>query len=824
MNKYTLGLLAMLCLMSSASMWQTHTNSSHVYDILAENGEIWFSSWGGVLHIGATGGAESTPLSSFEQIDVWNSSNGLLSNDIRHIRRIGFSSSFWFASETSGISIVSPMGIQTLNSNVGLPSNRVRKILEHQSRILVATYSGLAEYYYLEGVNFPLMLHQYNVQNTSGAMLSDELDAMELGSNGYLWLASQQGINYVHLDSLAMDSAWHTLSTPMAGNQSYKLAINQNKLAIATSYAVYLHSSDPWQAGWTSYTAGVHLPDETISDIALDDEDNLWISYGLWREDLLSFTHQGSTLFSTVSPDGQVSNTSENTDGLKRKSISRIVFQDGRIYLGSWGEGIFRNEDGTWVQFVPNSIGFPKITHIATDQNNEVWISSGNFNHLPTRKSALGTSRWLNGTWHTMTTANSPIQSDNILSIAVDSKNRKWFGTYDVQQHQSPPDWNFGLTIFDEENDIWKHITNLGMRIWNKETGSWGLILPNTPRLRGNTIGYIAKDTHDNILIACYDRGYVVINSEDEQIGSFEIPNSVYQRGIFIYHNGRQYFFGTQNDRGIMIWNDDSIPETGGAHWITPPVPELNSCYVYGVVSIQSPYEGIQHWIATSTGLFMWDESYWYKYDTAIKRYRYNTNASRWDNDLLYYADEERLYASVRTTPTAIFLDPFGRIWIGSQENGISMYNPKSERFTNYYQANSPLLSNHITMFGFEPTEGLLLIGTPDGLNTLKIGRTIKPENKLESVKAYPNPFRPALHKSVIISNQPSDVMPHGKNTCRIYDSSGALVAKLQETPFSRFEWDGFSESDKPCASGVYYFIITDDNGNTKKGKIVLIR
>jgi len=807
-----------------ASMWQTHTNSSHVFDIIAEGNDIWFSSWGGAVRIGPDLLSSSTSLAAMEEKETWNTGNGLLSNDIRRIERIGFSSSLWFASEYNGISIVSPLGVQALDTSLGLPSNRVKKMVENQSRILVATYSGLAEYYYLEGVNFPLLLHQYDVQNTGGALLSNEIDTMVLAPNRYLWMGSTVGINYVHLDSLAVDSAWHSLSLPFGGGYTLRFAVNDDYLAVSTDQSVYLHSSDPLQTGWTSYATGNQLPNETIADIALDSANHLWVSYGTWNEDFLFYTRTTTNLLSSVTPEGVVTNYTENTNGLKRKSISRIVCSEDQIYLGSWGEGIFRLEDGIWVQFQPNSIGFPKITHIATDQNYEVWISNGSFNHLPTRKSALGTSRWKDGVWQTMTIANSPIHSDNILTIAVDSHNRKWFGTYDVVPDESPEGWQNGITIWDEDTDAWMLLTRFGIRHWDHESSAWGPLVPGSPTLQSSTIGYIAKDLHDNMLVAGYDRGFSVISPDDQLIGSFEIPNSVYQRGTYIYHNGRQYFFGTLSDRGLVIWNHDSIPVTNGEHWIVPTPAELSNCEVYGVVSLESPYEGTQHWIATSNGLFMWNETHWYRYDTAIKRYRYNGSTGLWDNDLLYYADEERLYGSVRTTSTAIYLDPFNRVWIGSLAAGISMYDPETERFTNYYQANSPLLSNHITSFGYEPTEGLLLIGTPDGLNTLKIGRTVKPQTSLQQLRAYPNPFRPAVHQSVLIVNQPSDVMPQGINNCRIFDSSGALVAKLEETNFSRFEWDGKTSGGQLCASGVYFFVVSDETGKSARGKIVLIR
>ena len=134
------------------------SNTSHIYDILASGDELWFSSWGGVVNIAAEPGSANTSLNQMAQKYVWNTGNGLYGNDIRNIQRIA--DNFWFATANNGISIVSPQGVQHLNADLGLPSNRVRKVLADQSHILVANSNGIADYYYLEGVNFPLLLHQ----------------------------------------------------------------------------------------------------------------------------------------------------------------------------------------------------------------------------------------------------------------------------------------------------------------------------------------------------------------------------------------------------------------------------------------------------------------------------------------------------------------------------------------------------------------------------------------------------------------------------------------------------------------------------------------
>jgi hypothetical protein len=825
---YIILLLSMLSTGLAAGNWQTITNTSHVFDLMVQGEDVYFSTWGGVVKLSPpVRGDSSRSLSDLIQAEVWTTADGIASNDVRNIEYINQSQSLWLGSSFDGISIISPQGVQQVNTSLGLPSNRISKIVEYGSNILVATANGLASFYYLEGVNFPLILNQYTVANTDDGLLSDEIDAMVLAPNNYLYFAFDEGISYVHLDSLAVDSAWGQFtSPPVPIGTDKKLAVNGNYLAVATPNAVYLHSIDPFTDGWQSITTADGLQAETLASVCLGDQNTVWVSYGSWNEDFLYYERSGDILMTTIGQDGTVKHWSAFEDGLRDKSVSRIVSQNGRIYLCTWGDGVFNFEssDNLWHQYLPNTIGFPKIVNIATDQNHAAWFSSGGLREIPQRKSALGTSKYLDGEWHTYNIANSPIHTDNILTVAVDSRNRKWFGTYDVVEGQSPVGWLNGLTVWDEDTGEWKHFTRWGIRTWNYYTETWNDYIPGSPTLMSNTIGYIARDLYGNMLVAGYDRGFSVFDPDDNLIGEFTIPNSVFQRSTYAFHNGRQYFIGTYSDRGLEIWNHDSIPVTGGDYWLTPPPTELSNCQVYGVVTVESPYEGIQHWIAASTGLFMWNETDWFKYDTSIKRFRYNIPSNPWVNDVLYYVDEERLFGSVRTTPTAIFLDPFDRIWIGSLEHGISMYDPRTERFTNYYTDNSPLVSDYITAFGYDPVEGFLLIGTPDGLNTLRIGKTIKPETTLQSLKAYPNPFHPDREASVQIVNQPVDVMPQGTNECRIYDISGALVVILEENNFSRFEWDGTNGAGKECQSGIYFFVVTSEDGRSKKGKIALIR
>ncbi|MDD2682525.1 MAG: hypothetical protein PHY21_00155 [Candidatus Cloacimonetes bacterium] len=820
MKRLSLVLIMLSVVFLSGEDWQTINNTNHVYNITKADSNLYLATWGGVLHI------EGNSPSQMNEIKHWTSGDGLVSNDIRCIEQGEDSNSLWLGSRDDGITVITSSGVQNLDLDFGLPSLSINSFLEYGSRMLVATDQGMVVYYYLPGVSFPLLLNQYNRTTTGNALLSDNINELHLANNGILFLATAAGINYVAIDSLDINDAWHSLNSSgtLPSSPSYLISSNNNRIAVATQTQVYVNDLSLNPDSWESIALHPDPEPRVISAIMLSSSDDLWVAYGEWDDRILYYDRSDSLLMSKISPEGNITSYYESTNNLGLKSIASIQEFDSDIFISTWGEGIakfdtLRNE---WDFFYSNSIGFPRITQSNAGKDNSLWFASGNIGDHLVPKGTMGVSKYKDGIWTNLTINNSPLQSDNIMTIGIDKYDRRWFGAWSTAYEIGP--WFPGITILDERNGSWKRLTKWGVADYDPELGEYGSYISGSPRLLGNTIHDVYRDLYDNMFVMCYDDGITVLDSDLNHLRDFELKNSPYQRVLNVHHNGRQYFFGTENDSGLSIWNHDSIPETDGTHWVTNIPSELKQGTIYGVASTETPYSGWYHFIASGSGLYMWDETNWYRYDTYIKRYIYNFSTFQWNNDTLYYADEERLFGSISTVPNSIFGDPFGRIWIGSYDNGISMYNPVTERFTNYFQANSPLLSNRIISFGYDPLEGRLLIGTPDGLNTFKIGRTVKPDVSLSTVKAFPNPFRPDGFSTVQIVNLPADSMPKGSNKCSIYSSSGALIQQLKENPFARFEWNGKNKAGDLVSSGIYFFVIVDDDGNIANGKIAIIR
>ncbi|MCD8481136.1 MAG: hypothetical protein LRZ88_13665 [Candidatus Cloacimonetes bacterium] len=47
---------------------------------------------------------------------------------------------------------------------------------------------------------------------------------------------------------------------------------------------------------------------------------------------------------------------------------------------------------------------------------------------------------------------------------------------------------------------------------------------------------------------------------------------------------------------------------------------------------------------------------------------------------------------------------------------------------------------------------------------------------------------------------------------------------KLNESPYARFEWDGKNKAGDIVANGIYYFVVTDADGNVARGKIAVLK
>jgi len=134
------------------------------------------------------------------------------------------------------------------------------------------------------------------------------------------------------------------------------------------------------------------------------------------------------------------------------------------------------------------------------------------------------------------------------------------------------------------------------------------------------------------------------------------------------------------------------------------------------------------------------------------------------------------------------------------------------------------LVNNHVCALCIDEENGVLWAGTVAGLNRIPAPFLSQQAEPFSSVLTYPNPFNPQRFPTMYFGSERKG-LPAGTSKIRIFDVSGQLVFESEELNYQRqFFWDGKTQNGEMAASGIYYFLIyNEENGNTASGKFALI-
>ena len=188
-----------------------------------------------------------------------------------------------------------------------------------------------------------------------------------------------------------------------------------------------------------------------------------------------------------------------------------------------------------------------------------------------------------------------------------------------------------------------------------------------------------------------------------------------------------------------------------------------------------------------------------------------NFGLSRFDPGIDRFVDVN-LPASITSDVSAMEFDTRGNLWVGTRE-GLVRVDATTGEFKVFNTLNSALVSNGINSITFDPFTGDCYIATTGGFSMVP-SMTGRPAFEIDEVIAFPNPF--------VISGD-GDLLNFNfahPGTVKIFNVAGEPV---KEMPVNA-RWDGRNEQGSEVASGVYIFVITDDDGEAGRGKFLLIR
>ena len=228
---------------------------------------------------------------------------------------------------------------------------------------------------------------------------------------------------------------------------------------------------------------------------------------------------------------------------------------------------------------------------------------------------------------------------------------------------------------------------------------------------------------------------------------------------------------------------------------------------IYNVGCIKEDAAG-KIWVGTDNGLFVIDNPKKF-FDNGIF-----TQIKVPRNDGTNLAD----YLLSGAYITAIETDGADRKWIGTKTNGIYLISSDGLEMIHHFTTDdSELPSNEITSIAVNGENGEVFIGTSGGVVSYMSDATTPEEKLTEStIHAFPNPVRASYNGNISIVGLTLDC------EVKIVDTAGYLITEGISTG-GQFTWNGRNSKGEKVASGVYYVLTYDENGNEGVATKILI-
>ncbi len=587
-----------------------------------------------------------------------------------------------------------------------------------------------------------------------------------------LWAGTEGGISYIDItqtENLRDPAQWTYFTTennPSLGEDKINTITSyQGEICAGTKNGIYKFADSSWHAVGGDWHKGVVYDLRTYSDTLL-----AITAKGVWRWD-------GANLDSLKCP-----------SSVPRKLS---VGPQGELWVGTWGEGTLLYLDGGW-QYpfeTEGSIG-NRIADMALDDEGNLWLASPGYG-----MSGFDGKRWENFTPIADTTLHesngyheSPI-SRGLCAVAADRLGNKWFGLWAGGVIKLDPEGN--QTLYDEDNSILR---------WsdpNYKWATWNVV-----------VNQIIVDNANNKYFANWYRGVVVLDSEEVNWIVYPQKNegglfSALIQDMLIDNQGGKWFAhlpgvgGSQGGISHLI-DDNGTPfnrnDDKWEHFLGERDGLLNN----KVNSLAIDLDG-SIWMGTDEGVSRYDSLL---SPVPIPGYRFLPN----------YLD-----MIGQREVNSIEVDTKGNKWFGTS-NGLLRYDGENFLWQEFTPKTSSLLDEKINCLLLDKAQGYLWIGTDKGLSMYELG-IVEPESTFSQLLVYPNPL--------LLSQDGTEVKFKrltATSIVYIFTVNGELVREIPSDGSGLVSWDGRNQGGNLVASGVYLWVVRDKNGNSRRGKIAVIR
>lgn len=772
----------LLVLMTSSSLfaetWKTVTSGWRPSEIVAVGNEVYAASEGGVLRVDRDTG----------RLHVLNVDDGFSANFATTVAVDPNTGNLWIGYEGAALDIYNPTTRSFVQKITDFSNDPETNIVHHvdfyDNQAYVATNQGLSRLTYSEEYDTWVVLDTYRAfgpwPRSTGMRRSTVFD-------GKLFAGGEEGVAVLDIDDNPVDAGnWQAhrfvedLEIPADATTYTQMlkVVDGNLYLIAYSQGYYIWQDDHFaKLGYEGYVFGLTSLDGVL--------------YGATGRGLKTYD-SGTGQFVEVATDFQ-------------PKVFDLCTVDNSLWLAMdtndrYFGGIAQYSDGQFEPYYPNTPGGDQINKVATAPDGSIWASAEN-------SLVAGYYRFFDGIWYPYAKANHPEgRYDRILGVTTidfDFRGDTWIGTWGngcayITTNSVGDDT---VLVFDALNsalqgagDSESNYVVVGGFAADPEGGMW---IGNLGAYDGHAVVYIPKSWFDTPLE----------NRTHDDWVRYGLQQGLDMSGagpMVLDAKGRLWIEGLHADSRERLTVLDPLgnPENRDDSEVT--VINLNlGMDDYGPANQMILGEDGRLWLATPAGLYWVDTSY----------------------DDLSQVSYHRVYGILGESVNSLAVDPIGQLWIGT-DFGISVlgkdaYTIVREYTTTEGRSPSPLVDDRVNTLAVQPRTGDVFIGTGVGMSVVSTPfRDFSDE--LGDIQVAPQPFLIGTNQTQNLEFG-SESLVAGADV-RIYTPSGRLVRELSFETAATDGWDGLDDDGDFVGSGVYLMIVTDSSGNSKTGKVAVVR
>ncbi len=764
--------------------WEVITSLNNAKQILSVNDTLYAATSGGFVEYSL----------SHRNYDSWNAENGLSNNNLTALT---FSDKDMIVLATqNGVVSFFDRRNKSISEDYSLDGNDIYAMTAIQDTLWLVGKNMVAVYLYDQNLKrFQFRDFYTNFKREFGTFRDIHY------FDHKIWVASDNGIfyapgNFLRYNLKAIES-WKFLTTTegLPSNNTFSFSQKEDTLLIGTANGLAKYHSQQF----TNIYSG--LVGRDVRHVVVHDGQIYVNNYhSIYRLDNTTFASLANFQSYTMN-DFTVTGSGDVWGAIVEKGLQNFS-DNSRI----WFNGP-----------VDNILG--KMT---LNSRGELWVTTGIFGDQRQKGFSVRTT---DGTWHNYRYFGNWRNMANSQAVMEDTEGNMWIGS-----------WNGGLTIIDPDFKFY-HFNNFrgNGKIWVASPFENDTVTftpaDSVYHFLSNTKGVdsllvvtdlmmdrdresiwvltLAVQSNEPVIryqgTALSDAAYDSLTWQKYPLGdNLNISNTdMANLGMDIFSN---IWIGTQRNGALRM----QIGETSGITWDN--VDENDNLKNNSCLAVAGDEDGYM-WLGTLAGL------------------------NAYFNGNLYDFRED--YQPIGLQITDIFVDSENNKWFAT-DKGLSLlrasgspWDPKS--WVHFVSGNSEsygdnvnhtnLPSEDVRSVFVDDKTGDVYCGTSSGLAILRNNPYTTPLPDLEKVKVGPNPFYLGntadnyLYIRNLTSNSQIKILTVNGRLVRTLDSSNS-----SEVLGSFAQWNGRNQNGRLVSSGVYLYMVTDENGNSTTGKFLVIR